>query len=86
MYTRLMDADQISHTQSMVAKRVLTKRENVHTPMWKTQHGRVSSDTAILAAIGRRFTAKKINKNVKKPTRARRCERRPETCETLLEA
>ena len=27
--------DQISHVQSMVAKRCLTNRANVHTPMWK---------------------------------------------------
>ena len=32
MDTRLLETDQISHTQSMVAKRDLT---NVHTPMWK---------------------------------------------------
>ena len=36
MYTRLLDPDQISQTQSMVAKRSLTKRANVHTPMWKS--------------------------------------------------
>ena len=37
MYTRLLEPDQISHTQSMVAKRGLTNRANVHTPIWKTR-------------------------------------------------
>ena len=34
MYTQLLEPDQISHTQSMVAK---TEMANVHTPMLKTQ-------------------------------------------------
>ena len=34
-YTLLLKPDQISHTQSMVAKRGLTNRANIHTPMWK---------------------------------------------------
>ena len=54
---------QISHTQSVVAKRGRTNRANVHTPYvkksFKTQHGRIPIDPAILAAIGHRFIAKK---------------------------
>ena len=45
MYTGLLEPDQISHTQSMVAKRVRTNRANVHTH--------------ILPAIEHYFTAKK---------------------------
>ena len=33
MYTQLLEPDQISHTQSMVAKRGLTIWANVDTPM-----------------------------------------------------
>ena len=36
MYTRLLEPDQISHTQSMVAKRGLTTHANVHTSIWKS--------------------------------------------------
>ena len=36
MYTRLLEPDQISQTQSTVAKRGLTNRANVHTPMRKS--------------------------------------------------
>ena len=36
IYTWLLEPDQISHTQSMVAKRGLTNRENVHTPVWRS--------------------------------------------------
>ena len=51
---------QISHNiQSMVSKRGLTNWANIHTHMWKTQHGRIPIDPAILAAIGHHFTAKK---------------------------
>ena len=32
--TRLLEPDQISHTQSMVAKRGLTNRATVHIPLW----------------------------------------------------
>ena len=35
MSMRLLEPDQISHTQSMVAKRGLTNRANVHTPVLK---------------------------------------------------
>ena len=48
MYTRLLEADQISHAQSMVAKRGLTNRTNVHTHMWK---GRLKHSTAELQSI-----------------------------------
>ena len=34
--TWLLEPDQISHTQSMVAKRGHTNRASVHTPMWKS--------------------------------------------------
>ena len=61
--TRWLEPDQISHVQSMVAKRGLTDRANVHTPLWKksfkTQHGRIRIDPAILPAIGHRFIANK---------------------------
>ena len=52
--------DQISHRQSMVAKRRLTNQANVHTPMsFKAQLGRIPIDPAVLAAIGHRFIATK---------------------------
>ena len=57
MYSRLRHrADQMTHTQSMVATRGRTNQANVHTRMWigkhfKTQHGRIPIDPAILAAI-----------------------------------
>ena len=56
--------NQISHIQSMVAKRGLTNQANAHTPyMWKksfkAQQGRIPIDPAILAAIGHRFIAQK---------------------------
>ena len=43
VFMRLLESDQISHTQSMVAKRGLTNRANVHTSVkkfFKTQRGR----------------------------------------------
>ena len=44
----------------MVAKRSLTNRANLHTPMsFKAQHSRIPIDPAILAAIGHHFIAKK---------------------------
>ena len=50
--------DQISHIQSMVAKR--GKRSYPYVKkLFKTQHGRNPIDPAILAAIGHRFIAKK---------------------------
>ena len=46
-----------------VAKRGLTNRANIHYPYvkkwFKTQHGIIPIDPAILAAIGHRFIAKK---------------------------
>ena len=36
MYTQLLEPDQISHTQSMVAKGGRTNRANVYTSMWKS--------------------------------------------------
>ena len=36
MYMQLLEPDQISHTQSMVAKRGRTNWANVHIPMWKS--------------------------------------------------
>ena len=55
MYTYLMEPDQISHTQSMVAKRGCLNWGNVHTPYakksFKTEHGRIPIDQAIWAAI-----------------------------------
>ena len=60
MYTQLLEPDQISHRQSMVAKRGLTNRANVHTPKRKShlkQYRRNPINPAILAAIGHRFIA-----------------------------
>ena len=76
--------DQISHIQSMVAKRGLTNQANVHTPMWKSnfkaQHGRTPIDPAILATIGHRFIAT-TKRKLKMATRVdlRQRTRRPET-------
>ena len=54
--------DQISHIQSMVAKRGLTNSAKRSYPyvkkLFKAQHGRILIDPAILAAIGHRFIAK----------------------------
>ena len=33
MHTQLLELDQISQTQSIVAKRRLTNQANIHTPM-----------------------------------------------------
>ena len=52
--------NQISHTQSMAAKRGLTNQANVHTlhvkKSFKTKYGRIPIDPAILAAIGHPFS------------------------------
>ena len=67
MYTRLLEPDQITYTQSMVAKRGLKNRANIYTPicekLFKTQHGRILIDPAILAPIGHRFIAKSKSKH-----------------------
>ena len=59
----LLEPDQIFCTQTMVAYRGLANRANDHTPyvkkLFKSQHGRIPIDPAILAAIGHRFTALK---------------------------
>ena len=67
MCKRLLERDQISHTQSMGSKRGRTNRANVHTKIYmkksfKTQRGKIPIDPAILAAVGHRFIAKKTNK------------------------
>ena len=81
MYTRLLEPDQISYTQSMVAKRGLTNRACVHTctctPPYMYMYvkkPRIPIDPAILAAIGHRFIAQK--KKTKKLTRG---DQKPET-------
>ena len=52
---------EIPHVQSMVTKRGLTNRTNIHNPYvktsFKTQRGRIPIDPAILAAIGHCFIA-----------------------------
>ena len=53
-YKRLLEPDQISHTQSMTAKRGRTNQENVHTPRQNS-----NQIPAILAAIGHCFIANK---------------------------
>ena len=65
MYVRLLEPDQISHTQSMVAIKVRGKRSYPDVKTWfKTQHDRIPIDSAILAAIGQGFIAKnKMKKN-----------------------
>ena len=65
MYAQLLEPDQISHTQSMVAKGGLINRANAHTcthvkHLLKKQHGRIPIDLAILAAIG--TSCQQINK------------------------
>ena len=45
MYMRLLEPDQISHTQSMVAERGLTNWANVHTPMWKSHLKHSTAET-----------------------------------------
>ena len=69
MYTYLLEPDQISHTQSMVAKRGRTNWANIHTPTdvkksYKTQHGRIQIDPAILPAIGHRFITTTKNETI----------------------
>ena len=59
MYTRLLEPDQISHTQSMVAKKSGKRSCPYVKKLFETQHGRIPIDPAILAAIGHRFIAKK---------------------------
>ena len=61
MYIR---RDQISHIQSMVAKKTgLTNRANYVKKLFKSQHGRIPIDPAILVPIGHHFLAKKENNN-----------------------
>ena len=48
IYTRLLEPDKISHTESMVAKWGCTDRANVHTRMWKS---RLKHSTAELQSI-----------------------------------
>ena len=69
----------------LYTKRGLTNRENIHThyvkKSFKTQHGRIPIDPAILAAIGHRFIAKK-NKNKNADARVwgdTRGDQKPET-------
>ena len=57
MYTRLMEPDQISHMQSMVAEERLHKSGERSYP--QTFMADFQSYPAILAAIGHRFTAQK---------------------------
>ena len=60
MYTRLLEPDQISHTQSMVANRGCTNQANVHTPMGKSRLKHSTAiDPTIFAAIGHRFMAQR---------------------------
>ena len=52
------------YIQSMVAKGGLTNQANIHTNSYvkkpfKTHHGRIPIDPAILVAIGHHFIAKK---------------------------
>ena len=73
MYVWLLEPDQISHTQSMLAKERPQKPGKPSHPYvkkghFKTQHDRIPIDPAILAAIGHGFIAEKKRK-VKMPTR-----------------
>ena len=70
MSTWLLEPEHISRTKSMVPKRGLTNRANVHTPidvktLFKTRCSRIPIDPAILAAIGHCFIAKKEEENYK---------------------
>ena len=64
MYTWLLEPDQISHTQSMVAKRGYKSGKHSYpyvTKLFRTQHGRIPIDPAILAAIRHSFVGVKEN-------------------------
>ena len=64
MDTWLLEPDRISHTQSMVAAQIgQTFIHPYEKTLFKTQHGRIPIDPAILAAIGHRFRA--IKKKIK---------------------
>ena len=68
--TRLLEPDQISHTQSMVAKRGLTNRANVHIPLHVcekvvSKHGSIPINPATLAASGHHFIAPPKKKTIK---------------------
>ena len=56
MYTGLLEPDQISHTQSMAAKRDHKLSYPYVTKSFETQSGRIPIDPAILAVIGHRLT------------------------------
>ena len=62
--------NQIVHVQSMVDKRGLTNRANVHASnvkmSYKTQHGRIAIYQAIFAAIRHRFIPPQKKKKKKK--------------------
>ena len=59
--------------QSMVAKRGLTNRSNVHNPMWektlKTQQGIISIDPATLIQQSIQQSKQKRKRKLKMPTR-----------------
>ena len=61
-----MEPDHSSHTQNMVAQRghiISGKRSHPYVKKsFKTQHGRIPIDPAILSAIGHRFIAQKKQK------------------------
>ena len=83
MSQRLLEADQISHTQGMVAREDSQIGQTFIYPyvkkLFKIQHGRIPTDPAILAAIRHRFIAPK--KKIKMMMRAglRQREQRLET-------
>ena len=61
MCTCLLEPDQMPHIQSMVAKRPHKSGKRSYPYVkksFKTQHGRIPIDPAILAAIGHRFIVK----------------------------
>ena len=56
--------DQISHTQSMVAKRGLTNRANVHTPMWKSHLNTARQNSNRSSNYGCNWTSSHSNKKI----------------------
>ena len=68
---RLLEPDQISHAQSMVAKRDRTNRANIQTPLWKSRLKHSAAefqfDSAILLQVDI-VSEQKKNRKLKIPT------------------
>ena len=78
--------DQISHVQSTVAKRGLTNRANVHTPMWKSRLKHSAAEFQLIQQFWLQLDIVSSKKNLKENYKCRhaglrRCTRKPETGE-----